>query len=829
MAVPELGSCIHSNSRALRAILIGLLLSSGANLHAQLELEVVHSFESLPLSFNSGITVGSNGHLYANASGRIVRVEESGKLTTLHAFNPPDGSFPGDLVAGEDGTLYGTMQAGGPLGCGTVFRARPDGQFETLHAFGTIHGHPRRFLTRTSRGTFLGAAAARSGFQRINTIFEIEPSGSYQTLHTFSEEEFLALQPILEASDGALIGATVLGGAHEGGFIYRRRADGNVTRPFDFGAPGAGRSPQGRLVERPSGVIYGVTREGGESDLGTVYALRPDGEVTFLHSFSGPDGASPRTGLVEARDGCLYGTTHMGGDAESGTIFRITDDDEFETVLSFMPDGTHRLTSPLVEIAPERLLGTSGGWLFEVTPAGALNIRLDLRDLVARDGWRPASPMLEARDGSLYSVTRNGGPGGRNTGTVFKISPEEGFVSLHGFSGPDGRSPRGLIESREGKLIGVTRFGGVAGLGTIYEITPEGALTLLHEFTSGGEPRRALVEGPDGRFYGTYSGDRDGGIYRFDRVEGVRRLHRFVSGVVPKGVPFFLEFNPYASLVVGRSGRLYGTTMRVEASRALGWCSTAFEITTAGEYSHWAGLRVEQGCGPFGSLVELEDGSWLGTGSFGGRRVGGLGAIFRLDPSGEVETVHAFSGKDGATPAGGLLLARDGHVYGTTLEGGTHDRGTVFRVEAARVFRQLHSFSGVDGAEPWARLTEVSDGFVYGTARTDGPLAGGVVFRFRPPGDLPPPFLRGDCNRDDVVDVFDAVRLLSFLFLDGTRPGCLDACDADDDGRINISDALVTTLVTVGGLTAGGAERLTCGFDDLTPDSLDCEEWSHCR
>ena len=59
-------------------------------------------------------------------------------------------------------------------------------------------------------------------------------------------------------------------------------------------------------------------------------------------------------------------------------------------------------------------------------------------------------------------------------------------------------------------------------------------------------------------------------------------------------------------------------------------------------------------------------------------------------------------------------------------------------------------------------------------------------------------FFRGDCNFSRMgngmaVDIADAAAVVSFLFLPGTmkfQPPCLDACDCNDDGRIDLADAV---------------------------------------
>jgi hypothetical protein len=56
-----------------------------------------------------------------------------------------------------------------------------------------------------------------------------------------------------------------------------------------------------------------------------------------------------------------------------------------------------------------------------------------------------------------------------------------------------------------------------------------------------------------------------------------------------------------------------------------------------------------------------------------------------------------------------------------------------------------------------------------------------------PTGDK---FTRGDSNDDGRINVADAVFILVYIFRSGTAPGCLDTADTNDDGALNIADAV---------------------------------------
>jgi hypothetical protein len=69
------------------------------------------------------------------------------------------------------------------------------------------------------------------------------------------------------------------------------------------------------------------------------------------------------------------------------------------------------------------------------------------------------------------------------------------------------------------------------------------------------------------------------------------------------------------------------------------------------------------------------------------------------------------------------------------------------------------------------------------------------------------------------VNIDDAVRVLEFLFVESSVVNCLKAADGNDDGRLNIADA-----VSILGYLFGGAGPLPLPFDacgyDPTADYL---------
>ena len=74
---------------------------------------------------------------------------------------------------------------------------------------------------------------------------------------------------------------------------------------------------------------------------GTVFRITPEGTLTTLVSFTGPNGSKPQAELVIGKDGNFYGTTFEGGSESSsgvsgyGTVFRITPEGALTTLVTF--------------------------------------------------------------------------------------------------------------------------------------------------------------------------------------------------------------------------------------------------------------------------------------------------------------------------------------------------------------------------------------------------------------------------------------------------------------------------------------------------------------
>ena len=344
---------------------------------------------------------------------------------------------------------------------------------------------------------------------------------------------------LLQGSDGNFYGTTYEGGANNDGTIFKLAPSGTLTTLYNFCSQhncADGEYPYAGLVQGSDGNFYGTTSGGGTARFyGTVFRVTPGGTLTTLYSFcsqpSCADGADPIAGLVLGSDGSFYGTTTAGGTRNLGTIFKITPSGGLTTLYSFggQPDGAYPY-AVLVQGSDGNFYGTtsSGGFsnqgtIFRITPGGSLTRLYSFCTLTdCADGYTPFSGLVQGSDGNFYGTTSNGGA--ENDGTVFRVTPSGGLITLHSFCSQtdcaDGMTPYStLVQSLDGNFYGTTHLGG-SDIGTIFRITPGGVLTTLYTFSGLSDGAKAfggLIQARDGNFYGTAyfgGGNNFGTVFR---------------------------------------------------------------------------------------------------------------------------------------------------------------------------------------------------------------------------------------------------------------------------------------------------------------------------
>ncbi len=366
------------------------------------------------------------------------------------------------------------------------------------------------------------------------------------------------------------------------------------------------------------------------------------------------------------------------------------------------------------------------------------------------------SSLIQTSDSTFYGTTVYGGINGY--GTFFSLSPSGVHTVLYSFCAQtncnDGAYPEWLTQGSDGDFYGETFGGGANGAGTVFKITSSGVLTTLHAFcsqpscTDGNQPQSALVQAKDGNFYGTtIAGGKNGvgTIFRITPNGALTTLYNFCSKANCAD-----GSQPYIGLLLAKDGSFYGTTAFGGNSQAcsLG-CGVVFRFTPPNRlttvHSFCAQPNCVDGSTPQALLVHASDGSLYGTTDGGGTV--DAGTVYRIGPRGKFNTVHSFctgTCADGIVPYAGLIQASDGNLYGTANAGGPNGFGTVYRITPAGKFAILFGFDGgTDGAFPAASVVQGRDGNLYGGTEEGGndscfaPSGCGTVFRLSFGGDAP--------------------------------------------------------------------------------------------
>ena len=168
--------------------------------------------------------------------------------------------------------------------------------------------------------------------------------------------------------------------------------------------------------------------------------------------------------------------------------------------------------------------------------------------------------MISDSKGNLYGTTISGGPVGM--GAVYKIAKDGQETVLAYMPNPDFGEPTGeLVADDAGNLYGTTENGS----GTVFKVTPEGALSALVTFRSshnrGQTPKSSLLIDGVGNLYGTASGGGHnmrgwtqgcGSVFKVTPRGRVQTLHLFEGGLD--------GCQPIGGLVADARGDFFGTT-----------------------------------------------------------------------------------------------------------------------------------------------------------------------------------------------------------------------------------------------------------------------------
>src|SRR5580658_6430 len=118
---------------------------------------------------------------------------------------------------------------------------------------------------------------------------------------------------------------------------------------------------------------------------------------------------------------------------------------------------------------------------------------------------------------------------------------------------------------------------------------------------------------------------------------------------------------PEGILIEGTDGKLYGTTAGSAGSGTYN-SGTVFKITSSGQLTtlhiFCSQTDCADGTNPLAGVVQAADGNFYGTTQSGGSR--DVGTVFKITPSGTLTTLHNMSSQAGQASYGTLVQASNG-------------------------------------------------------------------------------------------------------------------------------------------------------------------------
>jgi uncharacterized repeat protein (TIGR03803 family) len=415
------------------------------------------------------------------AAGLEPRAAAAASFTTLFEF--PGGSNGSDPVAavtqGPDGALYGTTQGGGgglcAGTCGTIFKLTPP------HRTGA--GWSWKLLN-SFEGSNVGGGG---GFPEGGPAFGTDGS-------------LYVVQNVVQTVAGRS-SCGFCGDAYKLTRTGRPGEPWTITNIYEFGTGIDAAHPWNPLVKGADGAFYGLSQQGGDPNClpggcGALFKLTPPAtpggtwqeSVVYRETLAG---SLPNPGLTQF-GGAFYYTSNSGQTA-CGSLSRIAPKPgggwRNEVLFAFPCSGQFPFPSYGVLVERGKIFGTvdgtSGGWVFALTPPPGPGARWNMKILHkfakpgTTDGSLPTGAVVAGAHGVIFGATALGGS--QNCGTVWQLTPPAAADGpwtekiLHDFqNGADGCFPASISPGMNGVLYGTTqgeRNGGAPN-GTVFEIVP---------------------------------------------------------------------------------------------------------------------------------------------------------------------------------------------------------------------------------------------------------------------------------------------------------------------------------------------------------------------
>jgi uncharacterized repeat protein (TIGR03803 family) len=750
----------------------GTIYSYNTNTNVKTHL---YSFSGSPdgLYPEGSLVQASNGKLY----GTTVRGGVLGygtvfsfdtvtniKTTLGHFSGGTDGMYPLEsLIQASDGQLYGTTASGGTNNYGTIFLYNiPFNYLFVPYNFtGFADGAtPKGSLLQASNGSLYGTTHSGgvpySGGCGI--IFKYETNGGFYTIvYKFDGDRDGAFPhgTLLQASDGLLYGLLEQGGRYRRGTVFvfdPLNVAGESIYHFS-GTSHDGIYPAASLIEASNGKLYGLTARGGNlsspNDGGILFSLSLTSSGTCVYNptlfidcsfniqLSGTPVHCPSDSNGSITAWPIGGISPYSFTATNGTFTYISNSnpahftglqDAVWTVYGI--DSSGNTTSNIIDLSPTLY------WNFHtISQSGTSGLIC-----VTVSGGTPPYTI------NLLGIEYSGLSAGtycysRLCGRYYELSVNDYYncnLFIQAFFPLPCQLPLGLISNVDqpdcGQTGGTITLQGSGGTETYVSYSAFSATTI---YTSINSP--AIFSGITIGTWNVVVEDTDGNISAGVLIINPSSFQTTVTGMWQSGPKVCVSIDPsqltssYQVIVDGQA-QSFNTAFSANCFSVSGCGLT--NVTVRRLISNYTILYsfidIIEGGGPFGDVIQLNNGLLYGTTSAFGTF--GMGGIFNYNIITNTENLlYEFSGADGESPKSSFLNINNNLLLGTTQLGGTFSEGTLFSFDiSANTLTTLHHWnpSTFDGAEPFTSPILHSNGKLYGMTPFGGLLGLGIIYEF---------------------------------------------------------------------------------------------------
>lgn len=448
-----------------------------------------------------------NGMLYIttswggeNGNGAILEFNPDELIvsTKVHFNSETTGQdVYGSLTLSSNGLLYGMCESGGENNTGTLFCYDPEQDvFEVISHLTQWYDwevtdvdeivYPVGTPLIASNGKLYGLTSD-GGTTDYGTLFEYDFGQNALGILLNFESSVNGQGPHkapIQYDKYTLYGTTSYGGLYNQGVFYKYNMVSRELTPLHhFKYAEIGSTPSSELILAENGRIYGITANGGEYTLGTIYEFNPEEETLIkLHDLTQANGNGCFSHMLEVEPGVLYGVMGYSGNNWRGTLFKFDYTlSEFTTIRHFADATGGHPNSTFYQAQNNLLYGTtmfggqhSNGVVYSFNPEN--NEYSVVYNFTQGDdiGRGPLGNLIPDGEGSFYGIAHGYSMGEAADRAIYKFSTETNtYTHLQQLPWGNGWQMVNWTQVSNGKMYGTTFFGTEYNDGVLFEYDPD--------------------------------------------------------------------------------------------------------------------------------------------------------------------------------------------------------------------------------------------------------------------------------------------------------------------------------------------------------------------